>query len=198
MPKQNLSEIVCVIDRSRSMDCKRNEAIGGFNAFLESQKKLPGEARLTLVLFDNEYLLSCDGANLQDVPTLNEETYVPRGTTALLDAIGKTIVTVGERLCKTPEPERPEKVIVAILTDGLENASQKYDRKQIHAMIRHQREVYSWEFLFLAANQDAITEGASIGIQAQDAVHFDATQAGAPIAFSRMSDRVAEQRKRLK
>ena len=136
------------------------EARNGFNAFLESQQKLPGEARLTLVLFDHEYIVAHDGVPIKDVPSLDEHTYVPRGTTALLDAIGRTINTIGERLDKAPEPERPGKVIVAILTDGLENASQEFKRKQIFKMIKHQREVYSWEFIFLGARQDAIQTGA--------------------------------------
>jgi hypothetical protein len=118
------------------------EARNGFNAFLESQQKLPGEARLTLVLFDHEYIVAHDGVPIKDALPLDEHTYVPRGTTALLDAIGRTINTIGERLDKTPEAERPAKVIVAILTDGLENASQEFKRKQIFKMIKHQREVY--------------------------------------------------------
>src|SRR5258708_24059358 len=107
------------------MNAMKEEAIGGINAFLESQQKLPGEARLTLVLFDHEYIVAHDGVPIKDVPPLDKHSYVPRGTTALLDAIGRTINTIGERLDRTPEPDRPGKVIVAILTDGLENASQR-------------------------------------------------------------------------
>ena len=101
---------------------------------LESQQKLPGEARLTLVLFDHEYIVTYDGVPIKDVPPLDSHSYVPRGPTALLDAIGRTINTIGERLDKTPEPGRPGKVIVAILTDGLENASQEFKRKEIFKM----------------------------------------------------------------
>ena len=131
---QNVCEIGFVLDRSGSMKDMELEARNGFNAFLESQQKLPGEARLTLVLFDHEYIVAHDGVPIKDVPSLDEHTYVPRGTTALLDAIGRTINTIGERLDKTPEPEQPGKVIVAILTDGLENASQEFKRKEIFKM----------------------------------------------------------------
>jgi uncharacterized protein YegL len=113
------------------MNAMKEEAIGGINAFLESQQKLPGEAHLTLVLFDHEYIVAHDGVPIKDVPPLDNHSYVPRGTTALLDAIGRTINTIGERLDRTPEPERPAKVIVAILTDGLENASQEFKRREI-------------------------------------------------------------------
>ena len=165
----------------------KEEAIGGISAFLESQQKLPGEARLTLVLFDHEYIVAHDGVPIKDISPLDEHTYVPRGTTALLDAIGRTINTIGERLDKTPEPERPAKVIVAILTDGLENASQEFKRKQIFKMIKHQREVYSWEFLFLGARQDAIQAGAQIGIPIANAVTFSEAPGGPSSAFAALS-----------
>jgi uncharacterized protein YegL len=184
---QNLCEIGFVLDRSGSMESMKQEAVGGFNTFLESQQKLPGEARLTLVLFDHEYIVAHDGMPIKDVPPLNEHTYVPRGTTALLDAIGRTINTIGERLDKTREPERPAKVIIAILTDGLENASQEFKRKQIFKMIKRQREVYSWEFAFLGARQDAIQAGAQIGIPTANAVTFSEAPGGPSSAFAALS-----------
>jgi hypothetical protein len=170
------------------------EAIGGFNAFLESQQNLPGEARLTLVLFDHEYIVTYDGRPIKDVPALDEHTYVPRGTTALLDAIGRTINTIGERLDKTPEPDRPGKVVIVILTDGLENASQEFKRRQIHSMIKHQREKYGWEFIFLAANQDAIQVGETMGVAPGCAVTFNETPEGASEVFSAVSHAVGAYR----
>jgi len=106
---QNVCEIGFVLDRSGSMNTMKDEAIGGINAFLESQQKLPGEARLTLVLFDHEYIVVHDGVPIKEVPPLDNHSYVPRGTTALLDAFGRTINTIGERLNKTPEQDRPGK-----------------------------------------------------------------------------------------
>jgi uncharacterized protein YegL len=184
---QNLCEIGFVLDRSGSMNAMKVEAIGGINAFLESQKKLPGEARLTLVLFDHEYIVAHDGVPINEVPPLDNHSYVPRGTTALLDAIGRTINTIGERLNKTPEPDRPGKVILAILTDGLENASQEFKRKEIFKMIKHQRKLYSWEFVFLAAKQDAISTGARMGIPIANAVTFSEAPGGVALAFDAVS-----------
>ena len=182
-----MCEIGFVLDRSGSMNAMKDEAIGGINAFLESQQKLPGEARLTLVLFDHEYIVAHDGVPIKDVPPLDNHSYVPRGTTALLDAIGRTINTVGERLDRTPEPERPGKVIIAILTDGLENASQEFKRKEIFKMIKRQREVYSWEFIFLGAKQDAISTGAKMGIPIANAVTFSEAPGGTAQAFDAVS-----------
>ena len=118
------------------------------------------------------------------MPPLDGHTYVPRGTTALLDAIGRTINTIGERLDKTSEPDRPGKVLIVILTDGLENASQEFKRNQIYSMIKHQREKYAWEFIFLGANQDAIHAGSAIGIPASNAATFVAEPGGASKAFA--------------
>ena len=179
-----LTEISIVLDRSGSMASMAKEAIGGFNAFLESQQKLPGDARLTLVLFDHEYIVAYDGRPIKDVPPLDEHTYVPRGTTALLDAIGRTVNTIGERLDKTPEANRPGKVLIVILTDGLENASQEFKRNQIYSMIKHQRDKYAWEFIFLGANQDAIQAGSLIGIPASNAATFNETPQGVFEAFT--------------
>lgn len=192
----NLSEIICIVDRSGSMGSIRSDAIGGFNVFLEDQKKAPGEAHLSLVLFNDQYELVHDHVDIQRVPELNEETYQPSGTTALLDAVGRTIDRVGQRLAKTAEHDKPCKVIVAILTDGLENASSDYSRAKIAEMIEHQQKVYSWEFIFLAANQDAIATASSMSIHAKDAISFDATGEGVRNANLRMSQEVAYRRAR--
>jgi uncharacterized protein YegL len=176
-----------VLDRSGSMENMAKEAIGGFNSFLESHQKEPGQAKLTLVLFDHEYIVAQDGRPIEEVQKLDEKSYQPRGTTALLDAVGRTIKTVGERLNHTPEQERPGKVLIVILTDGLENASKEFSLKQINQMIQHQRDVYSWEFIFLGAGQDAIQTANSLGIPADSAVQFSGTPEGAAMAFQAIS-----------
>jgi hypothetical protein len=175
---KDITEIGVVLDRSGSMADVKSDAIGGFNTFLDGQKKAQRESRITLAQFDHEYDLVHDGKPTKDVPPLTEETYIPRGTTALLDAIGRTIEDMGRRLDKMPESERPARVLVAILTDGLENASKDYTREKINSMIAHQREVYSWEFLFLAANQNAIQEGSKIGVLSHGCISTQSTSAG--------------------
>ena len=176
--KKDMIEIIAIWDRSGSMQGLVSDAIGGFNSFLEKEKKNSPDSRLTLVLFHDYWQVVEDGAKITAVAPLTRKSYVPQGCTALYDAIGDTMNSVGQRLDKTAPEARPNKVLVTIFTDGLENASTKYDSKQIQGMIKHQREVYSWEFLFLAANQDAIATGERIGVDPGAAVSVHASPAG--------------------
>jgi uncharacterized protein YegL len=193
--RPDLTEIAFVLDRSGSMNAIAGDAIGGFNTFLSQQQALPGAAHLTLVLFDHEYLVVHDNVKIADVAPLNERTYVPRGMTALLDAVGRTVDAIGVRLAATPEDQRPAKVIVAILTDGLENASRDYTAARVSEMIRHQQQKYSWEFIFLAANQDAIATAGALAIQPKDAIAFTATGQGVRMAMARVSEETALRRR---
>jgi len=190
MNTKDYSEIVVIVDRSGSMQPIREDAIGGFNTFLEEQKKVPGSANLTLVLFNDGYQLVHSAVPLGDAKSLDATTYIPGGTTALLDAIGKTIDDVGTRLAAMAESDRPNKVIVAILTDGLENASRKYTRDRIFDMIKLQTETYKWEFFFLAANQDAIATATSMGMAAGAATAYAPTSDGIGGAYKGMSSSV--------
>lgn len=162
--KKDLCELIVVIDESGSMSSVRGDTIGGYNTFVETHQKLPGEAKLTLVKFNSNYEIVHDGVDVKDVPPLTEATYIPSDMTALLDAIGKTIDTVGKRLAKTPEDERPEKVIFAIITDGAENVSKEYTQEQVKQKTTHQREKYGWEFIFMGADQDAWGNGRGMGV----------------------------------
>ncbi|MBK8046325.1 MAG: VWA domain-containing protein [Anaerolineales bacterium] len=191
----DLTEIAYVLDRSGSMQSIASDAIGGFNSFLESQQQVPGRANFTLVLFDHEYQVVHQSVDIHQVPPLDNQTYQPRGTTALLDAIGRTIDDLGARLAAMPETERPSKVIVAILTDGLENASRDYTYLKISAMIQHQREKYSWEFIFAAANQDAFATAAKIAIPKKDAMNFAASPQGVRSAQHQLNEEIAYRRK---
>jgi hypothetical protein len=192
--QNDLTEIAYVLDRSGSMSSLTSDAIGGFNSFLDSQKQLEGRANFTLVLFDHEYLVVHKSVDIHNVPDLDARTYVPRGSTALLDAVGRTIDDVGSHLASLPESQRPAKVIVAIFTDGLENASSDYSRERVASMIKHQQEIYSWEFLFLAANQDAIATAASIAIPAAQAMNFVASPTGVRDSQVRLAERVTKSR----
>lgn len=184
----NLTEIAYVLDRSGSMQPMTEAAITGFNQFLQEQLDEPGDANLSLLLFDNDFLTPCLRTPLQEVRGLDATTYVPRGTTSLLDAIGLTIDELGKKLADDPEDQRPGKVIVAIYTDGYENSSHLYTLEQINRMITHQRQKYGWEFMFLAANQDAMATAAQMGIDRDMASVSDFSAKGverATVAISR-------------
>lgn len=181
----NLTELIFILDRSGSMQDLATETINGFNSLVEKQKHT-GNAFLTTVLFDNDYELLHDHIDIRQVPTLTSNEYYARGCTALLDAIGRTINSVGNRLSRTPEEARPGKVICTITTDGLENASSKYSLSEIKEMITHQRNVYKWEFIFLGANIDAIETAESIGISRKRAKTYTASPDGCRSTFSVM------------
>jgi len=193
---KNLTEIAYILDRSLSMTPLREAAIKAFNEFLAEQTEAPGEARLSLVLFDNEYQMPLDSLPIQEILPLTAEDYEPQGYTALLDAIGITIDRIGKRLASTPEEERPGQVVIGIFTDGEENSSTQYSLEKINEMIREQRDKYSWEFLFLAAGQDAIATAASMGIDGRSAANIDYSADGMSIQGRALSRRASAYRRR--
>lgn len=176
--KKTLTEIAYILDRSGSMNSLTETAISSFNEFLKEQKGESGEVIFSLVLFDNEYLLHADAVPIREVVELDTSTYVPRAMTALLDAIGRTVDDIGKRLDGMKEKDRPGKVIVAIFTDGQENASTDYTLQDIAKRIKHQQEKYQWEFLFLGANQDAIATAGRMNIHAHNSSSFEHSRRG--------------------
>ena len=192
--KKDSSDISIVLDRSGSMSSIATDTIGGFNTFLREQQSVKSDATITLAQFDNVYETVYRALDLQLAPLLTDKTFVPRGATALLDAIGRTIDETGARLAALSESERPEKVIFVILTDGEENSSSQFNAAQINAKITHQRDVYRWEFVFLGANQDAINTASQIGIGAGQALTYAADGEGASDAFESVSEKMRSYR----
>lgn len=160
--KQDLFEIIMILDESGSMESCKRDTIGGVNEFLNAQKKIKGEVNFTLVKFSDYYKVVNDAIPLERVVYLNETNYTPSFSTALLDAVGKTIDDAGKRLAAVPEEKRPERILIVIITDGYENASKIFSQKQIFDMVSHQKSKYNWEFLFLGADIDAW--GKEIGV----------------------------------
>lgn len=185
--KSGYTHISIVLDRSGSMSDTATDAIGGFNSFLADQKKAPGHATLTLAQFDNEYELLHSMKPIADVPELTSETFKPRGGTALLDAIGRTIDETGAALEKMAEDDRPEHVIFVVVTDGQENASRKFNRFRINESVTRQRETYNWQFVFIGANQDAIASAQSMGGAAASALTYAANSRGMGDAYASLS-----------
>lgn len=188
MVDMNLTEIVAVIDRSGSMSGIVYDVIGGFNSFINEQRKEPGRANVTVTLFDNMYEILYSGVPLLKNETrdlLFEENYYARGWTALYDALGRTMNEVGARFSGMPEKDRPGRVIFLIITDGRENGSREFNLLQIKKMISHQREKYNWEFVFLGANIDAFADGRLLGTRY--AASWDQSTAGVKDVFRRVS-----------
>lgn len=186
--KKGTCEIIAILDRSGSMEGLVNDVIGGYNQYIEDQAKLPGDAKVTLVTFDDRIETVYSGLRIQDVPKLTKETYYARGMTALYDAIGKTFNEVGTRLAQTPEEERPEKVIVIINTDGEENNSKEFKHAQIKEMIQHQEQKYSWQVLFLGANIDSTQVASGLGVgNLNNVANFVPSGLGTRAAFATYS-----------
>lgn len=183
------TEIIFIVDRSGSMSTIAPDMRGGFDAFIAEQRKVPGECLVTLAQFDDRYEVVYSGKPLAEVPPLELE---PRSMTALLDGIGRTIDDVGMRLDRMPKEKRPSKVLVVIITDGQENSSRKYKHADVMEKIKHQRERYSWEFVFLGANQDAIQVGADLGVA--NAMNYTADSASAGAMMSAVSANAAQYR----
>lgn len=191
---KNSTDINIVLDRSGSMISVRNDTIGGFNAFIDEQKALPGTATLSLLQFDDQFDTVYAGVPLAEVKPLNNSTFVPRGGTALLDAIGRTINETGARLAAMSDDDRPGKVLLVIMTDGGENSSREFDRAKINDMISHQRDKYSWQIAFIGANQDAIAVGSSIGIPVSNSLNYASTGVGTRAAMKGLSSSVGAYR----
>jgi hypothetical protein len=191
----NLTEIIFLIDRSGSMGGLESDTIGGFNAVIEKQKQMSGATMVTTVLFDDKYELLWSGINAEKV-RLTEKEYFVRGCTALLDAVGKTILDVGCRLSNTLEVDRPDKIIFVITTDGMENASREFTYEKVRELIKHQQDKYKWEFIFLGANIDAAKEAGSIGISQANAYNFEASKDGVEMMYCMVAEAVSEKRNR--
>lgn len=185
--------IVVIMDKSGSMWSIAEDAVGGYNSFLAAQKKVPGEATMTLVLFDSEVDIPVLNEDLQKVPPLKNDEYIPSGSTALLDAIGNTVVKLKAEIEQMDEAERPTKVIVAILTDGAENSSREYSLSAITSLIETHKAL-EWEFVYLGANQDAIRVASFLSIDASKAVNFAATGKGIRDTYEGMSTTVTAYR----
>lgn len=179
MTDPNLTHLYFLLDRSGSMQSIRDDTIGGFDAFMADQRQHAGDCRVTLAQFDDRYEVVYTDRPIADVPGLDLQ---PRGTTALLDAIGRLVTDAGAHLASLPEEKRPGTVIVGILTDGYENASREWTHPAVKALIQQQTKTYSWEFLYMGADQDAIEVGTSLGVQANRSMTYSRDASGPAMA----------------
>ena len=188
--KKNLTEIVFILDRSGSMAGLEDDTIGGFNSMIEKQKREEGSAIVSTVLFDNECEVIHDRVDIQRIEPMTREEYYVRGCTALLDAVGDAIHHIGNVHKYAREEDRPEKTIFVITTDGMENASRRYNYHRVRKMIQRQKEEYGWEFLFLGANIDAAKEAARFGISEDRAADYHADSKGTSVIYETVGEAI--------
>ena len=188
--KKNLTEIVFILDRSGSMSGLEQDTIGGFNSLIEKQKKEDGEAYISTVLFDSRTEVLHDRVELKKINPMTDKEYYVRGSTALLDAVGGAIHHIGNVHKYARKEDVPEKTMFIIMTDGYENASRKYNYDEIKRMITRQKEKYGWDFMFLGANIDAISEARKYGIGEEMAVEYNCDRKGTAISYDAVSDAV--------
>jgi len=189
--KKNLTEIVFILDRSGSMSGLERDTIGGFNAMLEKQRKQPGTAYVSTILFDHTCEVLHDRVNISEIEPMTEAQYTVRGSTALLDAIGASIDHIAKIHKYAREEDRPEKTIFIITTDGYENSSRNYSYDEIRRKVSKEQDKYGWEFLFLGANIDAVSNGAKLGIREDRSVTYKNDACGVELNYTVVSDAVS-------
>ena len=183
-------ELVFILDRSGSMGGLESDTIGGYNSMLSKQKKeKTGKVSVTTVLFDDQYELLYNQVPIEKVSPMTEKEYYVRGSTALLDAIGKTVMQVKANQDKK---EIKDKVLFVIITDGMENASREYRVEQIKKLIEERKEKDNWEFLFLGANIDAIGAAKDLGIDSSRAVRFKSDKKGTAKNYEVLNEAIKE------
>lgn len=188
--KKNLTELVFILDRSGSMAGLESDTIGGFNSMIKKQKHEDGEALISTVLFDNVSEVIHDRVDVQKIHPMTGKDYYVRGCTALLDAVGGAIRHIRNVHKYAREEDRPEKTMLVITTDGMENASREYSYEKVRRMIENQKEKYGWEFIFLGANINAAKEAARFGIDADHAADYHADSQGTAVVYEAMSEAV--------
>ncbi|MGN0468885.1 MAG: hypothetical protein ACI4GY_09200 [Acutalibacteraceae bacterium] len=188
--KNNITELVFILDRSGSMAGLESDTIGGFNAMIEKQKKQDGKCYVSTVLFDNESEVIHDRVKLDEIKKMTDDDYTVRGCTALIDAIGGAIHHIGNIHKYARKEDVPEHTMFVITTDGMENASHRYSSKEVKAMIEKQKKKYGWEFLFIGANIDAVTTAKNFGIDEERAVNYHADRKGTKVLFDAVSEAV--------
>ncbi|MCL2550304.1 MAG: VWA domain-containing protein [Methanimicrococcus sp.] len=190
--KTNLTELIFILDRSGSMSGLESDTIGGFNSMLSKQQEGPGECRLTTILFDHDYEILHDRIDIKAVSPITDSEYFVRGSTALLDAVGKTINKIAGVQKNTAEGYRAEKVLFVITTDGMENASREFSYGKIKEMIERQKSEYGWEFIFLGANIDAAEVADRFGIARNRAQNYHNDREGIELNYQAICETVTE------
>lgn len=193
--RKGLTEVVFILDRSGSMSGLESDTIGGFNSMINKQKKEEGEAFISTILFDDTAEVLYDRVDVKRIEPMNDSQYYVRGCTALLDAVGGAIHHIGNVHKYAREEDRPEKTLFIITTDGMENASRRYNYDQVKKMVERQKDKYGWEFLFLGANIDAVAVAGRFGIGKERAINYECDSEGTRIQYEALNATVSAVRR---
>lgn len=193
--KDQITELVFILDRSGSMSGLESDTIGGFNSLIERQKRLKRKCYVTTVLFDSQYEIIHDRVDLSSIRPMTEQDYYVRGCTALLDALGSTINHISNIHKYARTEDVPEHTTFVIMTDGMENASHQYEGSEVRQMIEQKKAESGWEFLYLAANIDAVNTAARMGINENHAANYHADKEGTKVAYEAISNAILSARK---
>ena len=196
--KNDLTELVFILDKSGSMSGLEGDTIGGFNSLIEKQRKEDGKARVSTILFNHEVEVIHDRVDLEGIKPLTDKEYCVSGCTALLDAIGNSINHILKEHKNCKQEDVPSRTMFIITTDGLENSSREYTYKSIKKMIENVKEKYEWEFIFLGANMDAVSEASKMGIDSGNAVNYKYDAKGVSLNYDCLSTAISEVRKNKK
>ena len=188
--KKGMTEMVFVIDRSGSMTGLEDDTIGGFNSTIKKQKEEEGEAKVTTILFDDRYEVLHDRFDIGQIKAMTSKEYYTRGSTALLDALGRSIHKTINVQKNLPEDERAENVVFVVITDGYENSSREFSYRDIKKLVKREQEKYGWEFLFLGANIDAVAEGGRMGFRSDRSVRYMHDEIGTGLAYESVNEAV--------
>jgi uncharacterized protein YegL len=183
---KNYTDLNIILDRSGSMSSIANDMVGGIKTFLQKEKDTGDETKVSFYQFDDKYDVVFEDKDIKETLDI---TLTPRGSTALLDALGRTIVSVGEKLSKMSENDRPNRVLFLVITDGYENASKEFSSDVIKEKVKHQRETYAWDFVFLGAGEDAVlAQHAGLGIGASSSKGFARSADAINLAWTNVSE----------
>lgn len=196
--KHNKCELVFILDRSGSMSGLESDTIGGYNSMLKKQQEVKGDVTVTTILFDDKYEILHDRLPLENIKPITESEYYVRGTTALLDAMGKTINRIKNVKKHLKKSAKVDKVLFVIITDGLENASKEYSNYIIKNMVTNAKDNHNWEFIFLGANIDAISTAQNYGISPKNAANYRADATGTEITYAAVANAVSQIRSKRK